>query len=152
MGCEMPWIPPTSNDFAPPFSDSNQGLPGRQAALFAHLNPPMKSTLLKSSSMLFWGVTAYLAGYEIFITRTLVSTLFLMALDRFAVRISVLEKIGATGIGNIASLLMAILAIAIIVGGFDFHWSYGGTKRSFKVLLITLVLQFAYLCIYSWIT
>jgi len=111
----------------------------------------MKSTLLKTSSMLLWGVTAYLAGYEIFITRTLVSTLFLLTLERFSARISVLEKIGATGIGNIASLLMAIVAIAIIVGGFDFHWSYGGTKRSYTVLLITLVLQLAYLGIYVWI-
>lgn len=111
----------------------------------------MKSSLLKIVSMLLWGVTAYLSGYEIFITRTLVSTLFLLALDHFSVQVSVLEKIGATGIGNIASLMMAFVAIAIIVGGFDYHWSYGGTKRSFQVLLITLVLQLAYLGIYVWI-
>lgn len=111
----------------------------------------MKSALLKTIAMLLWGVTAYLAGYEIFITRTLVSTLFLMAVEHFGVRISVLEKIGAIGIGNLVSLFMAIVAIAIIVGGFDFHWSFGGTKRSFKVLLITLVFQLAYLAIYIWL-
>ena len=101
--------------------------------------------------MLLWGATAYLAGYEIFITRTLVSNLVLIALNHFAIQVSVLEKIGATGIGNIASLMMAMVAIAIIVGGFDFHWSYGGSKRSYIVLLITLAFQLSYLGIYVWI-
>ena len=71
----------------------------------------MKTALLKSISMLLWGATAYLAGYEIFITRTLVSNVVLIALNHFAIQVSVLEKIGATGIGNIASLMMAMVAI-----------------------------------------
>lgn len=101
--------------------------------------------------MILWGVSAYLAGYEIFLSRSIVSRLYLLTLVYYSIPINVLERLSATGIGNVSSLLMAIIAIAIVVGGFDFHWMYGGSKRSFTVLGLTLIPQFIFLAIYIWL-
>ena len=100
-----------------------------------------KKIALKVVSMLLWALTAYLAGYQIFLIRSIVTSVYLELLENFAVPINVLERLSATGVGNIASLLMAILAIVIVVGGFDYHWSHGGEPRSFKILTLTLVFQ-----------
>ena len=100
-----------------------------------------RKMVLKGLSMILWGVTAYLAGYQIFLIRSIVSRVYLNLLENFSVPINVLERLSATGLGNIASLIMAILAIVIVVGGFDYHWSHGGEPRSFKVLAGTLAFQ-----------
>lgn len=100
-----------------------------------------KKIALKSLSMLLWALTAYLAGYQIFLIRGIVTSVYLKMLENFAVPINVLERLSATGVGNIASLLMAILAIVIVVGGFDYHWSHGGEPRSYKILALTLAFQ-----------
>jgi len=92
--------------------------------------------------MLLWALTAYLAGYQIFLIRSIVASVYLRLLENFTVPINVLERLSATGVGNIASLLMAILAIVIVVGGFDYHWGHAGEFRSFKILACTLAFQF----------
>jgi hypothetical protein len=91
--------------------------------------------------MLLWALTAYLAGYQVFLVRTIVERIYLNLLENLSVPITVLERLSAVGVGNIASLLMGILAIVIIVGGFDYHWSHGGEARSFKLLAGTLAFQ-----------
>ena len=98
--------------------------------------------------MLLWAITAYLAGYQIFLIRSIVSKAYLSVLENFSVPINVLERLSATGVGNIASLIMAIIGIVIVVGGFDYHWSHGGESRSFKVLGITFAFQFTIQAIY----
>ena len=100
-----------------------------------------KKLALKTLSMLLWALTAYLAGYQIFLIRSIVSSVYLNLLENYSVPITVLERLSASGIGNIASLIMAIIAIVIVVGGFDYHWSHGGEPRSFKVLAWTFVYQ-----------
>ena len=101
----------------------------------------MKQILLRSASMILWGLTAVIAGYEVFLTRYIVTQVYFLILQNLDVSINVLERLSATGIGNIASLGMAIIAIAIVVGGFDFHWRHGGKRRSFIWLAITLLFQ-----------
>jgi hypothetical protein len=91
--------------------------------------------------MILWGLTAVIAGYEVFLARYIVTQLYFIALRKMDVSINVLERLSATGVGNIASLVMAIFAIGIVVGGFDYHWRYGGKKRSFKWLTITILFQ-----------
>jgi len=98
--------------------------------------------------MVLWALTALLAGYEVFLARHIVSRLYLRLLDRLDLTVNVLERLGATGLGNIAALVMAGLAIAIVVGGFDYHWKYGGQKRSFRLLAWTLGLQVIVLVMY----
>jgi len=107
-----------------------------------------KKFSLKGISMLLWALTVYLAGYQIFLIRSIVSSVYLNLLENISVNITVLDRLSATGVGNIASLIMAIIAIVIVVGGFDYHWSYGGEPRSFKVLAVTLVFQFAIQALY----
>ncbi len=110
-----------------------------------------RQIILQGVSMLLWALTALLAGYEVFLTRHIVSRLYLKILDRLSLPINVLERLGATGLGNIASLIMAILAIMIVVGGFDYHWSHGGEKRSFKLLGWTFGFQIIILALYIWL-
>ena len=107
-----------------------------------------KRITLKGISMLLWALTSYLAGYQIFLIRSIVSKVYLHLLENFSVPITVLERLSATGLGNIASLIMAIIAIVIFVGGFDYHWSHGGEPRSFKVLALTFAFQFTIQAVY----
>ena len=98
--------------------------------------------------MLLWALTAYLAGYQIFLIRSIVASVYLYLLENLSVTITVLDRLSATGVGNIASLTMAIIAIVIVVGGFDYHWSHGGEPRSFKVLAGTLAFQITIQALY----
>ena len=107
-----------------------------------------KKIVLKGISMLLWALTAYLAGYQIFLIRSIVSRVYLNLLENFSVNITVMERLSATGVGNIASLIMAIIAIVIVVGGFDYHWSHAGERRSFKLLAWTLVFQLSIQALY----
>lgn len=111
-------------------------------------NKSFKKIVLKGISMLLWALTAYLAGYQIFLIRSIVSSVYLNLLENYSVPITVLERLSATGIGNIASLIMAIIAIVIVVGGFDYHWSHGGEPRSFKLLAGTLAFQLSIQVLY----
>jgi len=109
-----------------------------------------KKIILKGISMLLWGLTAYLAGYQIFLIRSIVASVYLYLLENFSIPITMADRLSATGVGNIASLIMAIIAIVIVVGGFDYHWSYGGEPRSFKVLAGTLAFQIMIQALYFW--
>lgn len=111
----------------------------------------MKKITFKTISMVLWFLTAILAGYEIFLARSITYRLYIDILNYFSVPINVLERLSAAAVGNIASLFMAILAIAIIIGGFDYHWSYGGEKRSLKILGFTLLFQFAFFALYIFL-
>jgi hypothetical protein len=101
----------------------------------------IKRIMLRGISMLLWAVTAYLAGYQVFLVRSITTRIYLSLLERMSIPINVLERLSATGVGNIASLIMAIIAIVIVVGGFDYHWNHGGGLRSFKLLAGTLIFQ-----------
>ena len=91
--------------------------------------------------MLLWLATAIIAGYEVFVTRYIVTNLYFRLLDCLTIQINVLERLSATGVGNLAALVMAIIAIVIVVGGFDYHWSYGGESKSYKLLAWTFLFQ-----------
>jgi hypothetical protein len=101
----------------------------------------MNNVIKKSIAMSLWLLTAIIAGYQVFIARYLITNLYFLFLDRLSLPINVLERLSATGVGNIAALFMAIIAIVIVVGGFDYHWTRGGTKKSNKVLLWTFLFQ-----------
>lgn len=116
-------------------------LPWRQPLFSSISATVMKENIIKTISMLLWSLTAVLAGYEVFLIRYIVTQLYFIVLDWREVSITVLEKLSATGVGNVASLGMAIIAIVIVVGGFDFHWKHAGERRSFIILGWTFVFQ-----------
>ena len=101
----------------------------------------MKPILLKAITMILWVGTAILAGYEIFLTRYIATQLYFLVQNSREVPLTVLARLSATGVGNIAAFGMAIIAIVIVVGGFDYHWRHGGEKKSFRLLGLTLIFQ-----------
>ena len=108
----------------------------------------MKMILNKSIALTLWAGSAILAGYEVFLARHIVRYLYLRLFEVFFFPTSITERLTATGVGNIAALLMAIIAIAIVVGGFDFHWIHAGEKRSYKIFAWTFLFEFIVLAIY----
>ena len=98
--------------------------------------------------MLLWLATTILAGYEVFLARHIVYYSYLRILDKFSLPISMVERLRGTSVGNIASLIMAIIAIAIVVGGFDYHWIHAGERKSYRIMAWTFLFQFAILTLY----
>jgi hypothetical protein len=107
-----------------------------------------KEIVYKVISLLLWAVTSILAGYEIFLTRSIVYTLYARVVTAFSIPFNVLERLSASATGNLSSLVMAIIALAIVVGGIDFHWKHAGEPRSFKVFALTFGFQLAVLALY----
>jgi hypothetical protein len=103
-----------------------------------------KEIIYKIISLLLWAV----AGYEIFLTRSIVYTLYARVVTAFSIPFNVLERLSASATGNLTSLVMAIIALAIVVGGIDFHWKHAGEPRSFKVFALTFGFQLAVLALY----
>jgi hypothetical protein len=108
----------------------------------------VKKVIQKTIAMLLWAVTAFLAGYEVFLARHIIRHLYLRLFEVFFFPTGVTERLSATAIGNIAALVMSIIAIAIVVGGFDYHWTHGGERRSLKVFAWTFLFEFIVLGIY----
>ena len=108
----------------------------------------MKQAVIKALTMLLWAITALLAGYEVFLTRHIVRYLYLRLFDIFFFPPSITERLSATAVGNIAALVMAVFAIAIVVGGFDYHWMHAGTKKSLRIFGATVIFELVILIIY----
>ena len=88
-----------------------------------------------------WLGTSILAIYEISLVRELVISLYawwLVVSDRTA---QVRASFEAAALGQAVTIVMAIVAIAIIIGGFEYHHKRVGEARALKVLLWTLGIQ-----------
>lgn len=88
-----------------------------------------------------WLATAVLAVYEINLVREIVDSIYgrwLIGTDRTSQVRSAFE---ATAIGQGITVVMAVLAIAIIIGGFEYHSKRVGETKSLKVLAGTLAIQ-----------
>lgn len=110
----------------------------------------MKKGTLIFLSMLLWALSAIIAGYQIFLTRHIVRYFYIRTLQLLSLPSSITERLTATAVGNIAALFMAFFAMAIVIFGFDFHWSCAGKRRSFKVLRWTFLFQFTIFAIYMY--
>jgi hypothetical protein len=111
-----------------------------------------KSILNKIIALILWALTALLAGYEIFLTRTMVIAIYFRIGALFSMPNTVLERLSASATGNIGALAMAILAIAIVIGGLDYHWSYAGEPRSYKLFGWTFGFQIGFFILYLLLT
>lgn len=99
------------------------------------------NVLHKILVIFLWVLTSVLAGYEIFLSRRIVEVIYFLVLRSLSENINMTDRLSATGLGNIASLVMAILAIVIVVGGIDYHWTHAGEPRSYKLFAWTLAFQ-----------
>jgi hypothetical protein len=110
-----------------------------------------REIVYKVTAMVLWALTTWQASYQIFLTRHIIQSLYLRLLEMQSVPITVLNRLSATATGNIASLIMAIIAIVIVVGGFDYHWSHAGERRSFVLFGCTFAFQIGVLVLYNWL-
>ncbi len=108
----------------------------------------MTNTVNKAIVIALWLITTILAGYEVFLVRHITYYIYLMIVDKFILPVNIVERIRGVGIGNIASLVMAIIAIVIVVGGFDYHWEHAGEKKSYRLFAATIIFQVAILALY----
>ena len=88
-----------------------------------------------------WLATAILAVYEISLVRNIVAAIHARGIaltDRTAQVRSAFE---ATALAQGITVVMAILAIAIIIGGFEYHSKHVGESKTLKMLAWTLGIQ-----------
>jgi hypothetical protein len=88
-----------------------------------------------------WLATAILAVYEINLVREIVDSIYgrwLSSTDRSS---QVRTAFAATALGQGITIVMAILAIAIVIGGFEYHCKRVGETRSLRILAGTLAVQ-----------
>jgi hypothetical protein len=88
-----------------------------------------------------WLATAILAVYEINLVREIVDSIYgrwLSGTDRTS---QVRTAFEATALGQGITVVMAILAIAIVIGGFEYYSKRVGETRSLKILAGTLAIQ-----------
>jgi hypothetical protein len=96
---------------------------------------------------ILWFITSWLAVQEIFLARSMVISIYFRVLDRYSLPVNVLERLSAAATGNLAALGMAIVAIVIVIGGFDYHWNHVGEKRSYKIFAWTFAFELVFLVI-----
>ena len=98
-----------------------------------------------------WLVTAVLAFFEIVAVRTIVFNVY----ARFVITFNGAGQTGdhavAIWLGQASVLVMTIIAIALTIGGFEYHYRHLGHPQSMKVLLWTLGIQAVILLVYLWV-
>jgi hypothetical protein len=92
-----------------------------------------------------WLGTAVLAVLEIGLVRNLVLSLYAWVAVLKGREIQVQGTFTGVALSQWATILMAIVAIGIIMGGFEYHHKRVGQPKSTRVLLWTLGVQAAIL-------
>ena len=88
-----------------------------------------------------WIGTTILAVFEISLVRNIVDSIYtrwMVFSDRPA---QLRAAFGATALGQGITIVMALMAIAIIIGGFEYHSKRVGEPKAMKVLVWTLGIQ-----------
>lgn len=118
--------------------------------LARNIKPIPPITYVKTFGL--WLVTAVLAFFEILVVREIVFNLYariIAVVNDGVVRSA--DYFTATALGQITTYVMVVVAIAVVIGGFEYQWWHVGQRRSQKVLLWTLGLQLAVLLVYLFI-
>ena len=95
-----------------------------------------------------WLVTAVLAFFEILAVRDIVFNGYARFVVAFNGAVRTADYAVATWLGQGAAYLMVVVAIAIVIGGFEYHRQHLGQPRSLKILLWTLGIQLTILLVY----
>ena len=97
-----------------------------------------------------WLVTAVLAFFEILAVRDIVYGFYARLVVAFKGAAETADYAVATWLAQAAVYMMVVVAVAIIIGGFEYHRRHIGEPRSLKVLLWTVGIQLAILLVYLW--
>jgi hypothetical protein len=95
-----------------------------------------------------WLITAVLAFFEVLAARDIVFNVYARFVVAFNGTVRTADYAVATWLAQAAVYVMVVVAIAIIIGGFEYHRQHVGQPRSLKVLLWTLGIQLAILLVY----
>jgi hypothetical protein len=93
-------------------------------------------------------VTAVLALFEILAVRDIVFNLYAHFMASSEAFVRYVNYYTATALGQAAVYVMVVVAIAVVVGGFEYHRQHVGQPQSQKILLWTLGIQLAILVAY----
>lgn len=88
-----------------------------------------------------WLVTAVLAVVEIGLVRNLVLSLYAWISTLQEQAVQVRGTFTGVAISQWATILMAIVAIGVIIGGFEYHHRRVGDPKGTRILLWTLGVQ-----------
>ena len=106
-----------------------------------HENVKTNSVLAYIETFGLWLATAVLAFYEILVVRDIVFSLYARLVAALDNSVQVTDRFLATALGQASVYIMVVVAIAIIIGGFEYHHKRVGNPRSRKILLWTLGIQ-----------
>lgn len=90
---------------------------------------------------LLWVITSGLAVLEIMLVRSLLLRVLTRYFAGHGSPSELLARARADPISKLGALLMTLLALLIVVGGFDFHLGNAGKRRSWVVFGWTLGIQ-----------
>jgi peptidoglycan/LPS O-acetylase OafA/YrhL len=91
--------------------------------------------------VVLWLLTSFLAYWEIWTVRALivrVATRYFMTQAGFSL---IMANAKADPYGKVTAILMTIIAIVVIIFGFDYHFEYAGQSKSWKLFAWTFGFQ-----------
>lgn len=109
-----------------------------------HLNPNTfspKNLGMHALTFVLWALTAFLAVWEIFVVRAIVMR---VATRYFMSQVGLtrtMAGVHANNYGKGSTVLIALIAIMVVILGFDYHFAHVGERRSWKVFAWTLGIQ-----------
>lgn len=92
-----------------------------------------------------WSLTAVIAVWEVLLVRAAAQRLLIRFFLGHGSPSELLATVRALPISNVVGLLMGVLALAILIGGFDFYFEQAGKRRSWVIFSWTLGIQLALL-------
>jgi hypothetical protein len=98
-----------------------------------------------------WLITAVLAFFEILAVRELIFNLYARLVAATDGAVQSTDYFLATSLGHASVYVMVFVAIAVIIGGFEYHHKHVGEARSQKILLWTVGIQLVILLAYLWV-
>ena len=108
--------------------------------LHTHTTQPKKWTAYITTYGLWFG-TAVLAVYETALASEISVSVYAWFTDLSNRNAQVRSHFEAVSLAQIATIIMAIIAIAVIVGGFEYHHKRVGEPQGLKILLWTVGIQ-----------
>lgn len=100
-----------------------------------------KNLGLYALTFVLWALTAFLAVWEIFVIRAMVVRVATRYFMSQAGLTRTMASVHANTYGKGATLFMALIAIMVVILGFDYHFAHVGKRRSWKTFAWTLGIQ-----------
>jgi len=102
----------------------------------------LKMPIIYVAVVILWALSSFLAFWEIMATRALVirtTIRFFMEKDGLSL---IMANARADVYGKVTAVIMTVVAIGIVVFGFDYHFEHAGKSQSWKFFAWTFGFQF----------